>query len=465
MADFEASAGPDSEVSPGDMVRLKDNPSREGPLSNYPAMGEGRRRKLVVNFPGGPEAVLASQLEKIEQQLMDAEMLMSKGSYGPAKHLRGAVTYCRLSGKLANLIYSLNTTNTQFLAYQFKPVLQYLDSPSRGLVIADEVGLGKTIEAGLIWMELRARQDARRLLVVCPAILRPKWVEELRNRFGVRAEIVDAGDLLARLQHAQSDRQDEFALVASLQGLRTPTRWDSERDPSNSTAARLARFLDESAGDEPLLDLVVVDEAHYLRNAQTQSHRFARLLRPVADGLLLMSATPIQTDSRDLFNLLNLLDEDAFPNEWAYKLSLEANAPIVRLRDQVMRGAVPHDEFVAVIDAATRSIRHEGVEQLKHLRENPPSPDALESPRGRAQLAELLDRINPRAKVVTRTLKRHVQEFRVEREPVTLRAQMSGVERAFYEAVTTAVRNKAEIDGVGDGLLLTIPQRDRKSVV
>ena len=88
---------------PGDRVRLKDNPSCEGTLSSHPAIGEGRRRKLVVEFAGGPEAVLALQLEKVEQEVLDPYLLMSRGSYGAAKHLRGAVTFCRLSGKLANL--------------------------------------------------------------------------------------------------------------------------------------------------------------------------------------------------------------------------------------------------------------------------------------------------------------------------------------------------------------------------
>jgi len=80
--------------------------------------------------------------------------LIAKGCYGNVNDLRGVITYYRLSGRLANLIYSLNTTNTQFFAYQFKPVLQLLDSPCRGILIADEVGLGKTIESGLIWTEL-----------------------------------------------------------------------------------------------------------------------------------------------------------------------------------------------------------------------------------------------------------------------------------------------------------------------
>ena len=253
-------------INPGDRVRLKDNPSREGTLSSHPPIGEGRRRKRVVDFPGGPEGVPESQLERVSQEVPDAYLYMSRGQYGPAKELRGAITYCRLSGKLANLIYSLNTTNTQFHPFQFKPVLQYLDSPSRGLIIADEVGLGKTIEAGLIWTELRARQDARRLLVVCPAILRQKWVDELRNRFGTKAEIVNAADVLQRLQSLKDDPYEEFALVASLQGLRAPPGWNDDEGPAGSAAAQLARFLDEAAESDPLFDLVIVDEAHYLRN-------------------------------------------------------------------------------------------------------------------------------------------------------------------------------------------------------
>ena len=203
-------------MNPGDRVRLIDNPSRIGVLTSDPPTGEGRRRRLVVAFPDGVEPVLASSLERVETETTDPYLLMQQGRYGGASHLRGAITLARLSGKLANLIYSLNTTNTKFLPYQFKPVLQFLDSPSRGIVIADEVGLGKTIEAGLIWTELRARQDARRLLVVCPAMLREKWCAELSNRFGVKAQIVDAGELLDHLTNAKADRTEEFALVASM---------------------------------------------------------------------------------------------------------------------------------------------------------------------------------------------------------------------------------------------------------
>ena len=64
----------------------------------------------------------------------------------------------------------MESTDTDFYPYQFKPVLNLLDSLSKGLLIADEVGLGKTIEAGLIWTELRSRHDANRLLVGTQAV-------------------------------------------------------------------------------------------------------------------------------------------------------------------------------------------------------------------------------------------------------------------------------------------------------
>ena len=450
-------------MSPGDKVRVIDNPSRVGTLSSEPASGTGVRRRLLVNFSDGEEFVLEASLEKLHRETRDPYELMCRGDYGRALDLRGAITYYRLSGKLANLIYSLNTTNTQFLPYQFKPVLQFLDSPSRGIVIADEVGLGKTIEAGLIWTELRARQDARRLLVVCPAMLREKWKDELGNRFGVRAEIVDAGELLARLQVARDRPQEEFALIVSMQGMRPPRGWNDRRAPSKSAAAQLARFLLEAEVQDPLLHLVVVDEAHYLRNAQTQTHRFAALLRPVTDGLILLSATPIQMRSTDLFNLLHLLDEDAFPYEWTYDQSVQANAPIVAMRDRVLREEVPQSEFVEALEQALQQRFFDDSAQIKFLLSKPPSDELLASARGRAQLAEQLDRINPRAKVIARTLKRDVQELRVQREPVTIRAEMSPVERAFYERVTYAVRDFCERNEVSEGFMLTIPQRQMAS--
>lgn len=97
---------------------------------------------------------------------------------------------------------------------------------------------------------------------------------------------------------------------------------------------------------------MVIDEAHYLRNETTQTHRLARLIRPVVQNMVMLSATPIQLRSKDLFNLLHLLDEDAFPFESSFEETLTANAPIVLLRDRILSSVVTQKEFINSLQEA-----------------------------------------------------------------------------------------------------------------
>lgn len=450
-------------MQPGDKVRLIANPTRVGILGNEFDGPPHRRRVLVTYLDGREDFVLPSTLEKVEARRASPYDCILNGKFSDGDDLRAAITFHRLSGKLANLIYSLNTTNTQFLAYQFKPVLQFLDSPCNGILIADEVGLGKTIEAGLIWTELRARLDAKRLLIVCPAMLREKWRDELANRFGVQAEIVDAGELLKRLNTARERPQESFALISSMQGLRPPRSYDDDLNPGQSSAAKLARFLSDAEVDDPLIDMVIVDEAHYLRNRGTQTNLLGQLLRPVASSLVLLSATPIQLGSTDLFNLLQLIDEDAFPYEGSFRYSLEANAPLVHLRDRILAGPITPAEFKEGIDKALGARFLEDNEQLRFLALHTPSEQQLNDPKGRSELADRLDRINPLSKVVTRTLKRDVQDGRVIRVPHAIRATMSDSEAVFYEQVTAAVREYCSRRASPPGFMVTIPQRQMSS--
>ncbi|ABM18401.1 SNF2-related protein [Marinobacter nauticus] len=452
---------PSETIKPGDSVRLKNAPDRTGTVTNQ-LDGSPRRPRVYVNFDGeGPEPILFSNLEPVDDRPIGEYERFQRGLFGGVRHLRKEITYRRLSGKLANLIYSLNTTNTQFFPYQFKPVLQFLDSPSNGLLIADEVGLGKTIEAGLIWTELRAREDARRLLVVCPAMLREKWVEELANRFGVMAQCVDADELLTKLESIKARPHQDFALVASMQGLRPPRGF--AQGNSKSGAAKLGRYLDGLDGDDPLLDLVIIDEAHYLRNESSQTNKLGQLLRPVASNLVLLSATPIQLRNKDLFNLLKLLDEDSFPYEHSFEDTLYANAPLKDLREKVLSGAATTEDFEeALNEAQWRSMFGESL-QLEHLIENPPTADQLKDPKSRSELADQLDRINPLGKVITRTLKREVNENRVIRMPRAVVAPMSSVERVFYQQVTEVVREYCADNQLSTGFILTTPQRQMTS--
>src|SRR5262249_35154990 len=143
-------------------------------------------------------------LERQSASLSAPIETLERGQLGTPVDLRRLLTFHKVRGQLTNVLYSMETSNTDFYPHQFKPVLKFLDSADGRLLIADEVGLGKTIEAMYVWKELEAREHARRLLVVCPAMLQEKWRSDLRQRFNVQAEVLNARTVKQRLEESLS---------------------------------------------------------------------------------------------------------------------------------------------------------------------------------------------------------------------------------------------------------------------
>jgi len=163
--------------------------------------------------------------------------------------------------------------------YQFEAAARVLRHMQGRAILADEVGLGKTIEAGIVLSELRLRGLASRVLVLTPAGLVGQWCEELERKFALPCVIAD------RHFEAAPSEGAEPIVVASL------------------AAARRDRLRAElSAGT---WDLVIADEAHRLKNAGSASARLARALR--TRYMLLLTATPIENRLSDLFSLVSLV--------------------------------------------------------------------------------------------------------------------------------------------------------------
>ncbi len=448
-------------MEPGTLVRLIADPGRVGVVMNRTRERAGMTYHQV-RFTNSTDFVLRSQLEKVPEEPEDPFELLRQGQLGRARDLRGNLTDIRLTGRLANLIYSMETTNTDFYGYQFKPVLQFLDSPSYGLLIADEVGLGKTIEAGLIWTELRSRFETRRLMVVCPAMLQEKWRMELLNRFGIRGEIIGAAAVHQRLQEYRQGSVFEYALICSMQGMRPRRGWDGV-PPLEDPASRLAAFLAESAVEEPLLDLLIIDEAHYLRNPQSMTSRLGHLLRAVSEYIVLLSATPVHLRSQDLFELLNLVDPDTFSHVHSFDEILEANAPLIQARDGLRSPDADVQSLLSLLHTAERHPLLDGNRQLRAILENPPTADELKNHDFRSQLANRIENMNLLGKAVTRTRKRDVTEFKVIREAIAEMVPLSEEERGFYSRVTELVRRYAlECEG-HEAFLMVMPQRQMSS--
>jgi superfamily II DNA or RNA helicase len=442
----------------GTRVRLTSDPGRIGIVTGK-SRQRGGRQFWQVMFPDGSQYISEKQLETIFDEKEDALDLFKKGKFGRARDLRGAITHIRLSGRLADLIYSMETTNTDFYPYQFKPVLNFLDSPSGGILIADEVGLGKTIEAGLIWTELRSRYDTRRLMVLCPAMLREKWKIELQRRFGINAVMTDATEALDTFREYRAGNLSDFAIVASMQGLRPNRGWDDDPSVSNKNSVKLAKFLSDNAHDSTLLDLLIIDEAHYLRNPQSMTAKLGRLLRRIAEHVVLLSATPIHLKNQDLYHLLNLVDEDSFNQVHVFDDILQANSPLIQARDLVLQGNIDPDNFLELIGNAASHILLSDNRQLKHILNNPPGQTEFSNTVFRSELAQRLESINLLGKAVTRTRKREVTEWRVLRQAYPEIIEMTPVEAHFYNKVTSLVRQYSIDREAHEAFLLVTPQR------
>ncbi len=177
--------------------------------------------------------------------------------------------------------------------HQIEAALFALRSPlTKGVLLADEVGLGKTIEAALVLCQLWAERK-RKLLVICPASLRKQWSLELAEKFNLPSVVLDA----------------KTSKTMQKQGIPNPFRQEAIIITSLHYAAAMADMI--QAVD---WDTVVIDEAHKLRNAHRESNRIGQAIRrATADRRkILLTATPLQNSLAELYGLSVLIDDNLF---------------------------------------------------------------------------------------------------------------------------------------------------------
>ena len=423
---------------PGRVVRLRDNPGRQG-------MTTGRTRQagtfLMVEVYFGPTEKVykhCTLLEPVEVQESVLDIL-SSGRFGVPMDLRRTLTFEKVKGELTNVFYSMESSNTLFYPHQFKAVLKFIESPVGRLLIADEVGLGKTIESIYIWKELQARQDARRLLIVCPAMLREKWREDLANRFSIAGEIITSKPLLQKMSDfVRRGLNDTFVYITSLEGLRPPS--DFEDHERQETRTRFARLLDQNTdtANRPLFDLVIIDEAHHLRNPATANNRLGRLLRDSAVHMVLLTATPIQISSDNLYQILRLIDPDQFYDVSVFGEMLRANQPLIRALRALWHQ--PPDVAIAA-DAVSKARKNPYFANDRLLRlVGEQLPSIASDPLQRIEAVRLLESRSLLGQYMTRSRKREVLEDTVQRSAQVLRVRFSAIERRIYDRVTHNIR-------------------------
>ncbi len=204
------------------------------------------------------------------------------------------------SDSIAKLGSSIFNATVDLNPHQLEAALFAFRSPlSRGVILADEVGLGKTIEAGLVISQLWAERK-RRVLVIAPAILRKQWAQELLDKFFIDSQVIDTREFNAARKVGASALEPRDKVVIASYHFAAAKKSEVAAIP---------------------WDVVVIDESHRLRNVYKPKNKIANAIKDAVRGrpLLLLTATPLQNDLLELYGLISVIDEHMFGDIEAFK--------------------------------------------------------------------------------------------------------------------------------------------------
>lgn len=414
----------DAKFKVGDYVQRVNQPELAGVVRELRWDAQVESWNYLVQFGAQLRAVPEEALETVTVVQSPWESF-EQGSLSGKTHFIFTLTYERLKSPPARIAHSFATARTQFYPYQFKPLLKFLDNPGKSVLIADDVGLGKTIEAAYILRELDAHQAIERVLIVVPARLRSKWEKELRQRFGEQFKQVRGADLIEQANRVAKGRElEEFRWITSFESVR-------------SEEVR-------SALDEVLIpiDVLIVDEAHRLRNPETLQHKVGTVLTRSATAVVFLTATPVQNKLEDLWNLLKLLSPDEF-SEWAlFQDQVKGNRLILAAQNALANHPPNYGDAKEAVESFIRQHAPEraGRQFLATILER--LADASSDRRECLELQADISRLSPTSHIISRTRKNEALPNRPKRDPHWQRVLLTEEERAIYDGVEEICRKR-----------------------
>ena len=286
----------------------------------------------VIGVSGNKYSVLVNgKVQSFYKEQIQLQNAKEEHKYLSLPKVRSALTAYQIHNPGSSNLYSLNSARIDFVPYQFRPALRMIQADSPRVLVADDVGVGKTIEAGLILKELEARSSLTSVLVICPRplVAERKWQLEMK-RFDEDFTQLD-GRMFAECI-SETDRDGEWPERHSKTIIPYSLFGEDSIMGRGSRSSKKRKSLGLSELDPlPHFDLVIVDEAHNIRNANTWAYRGVELFCRNADAVVFLTATPLQNSNNDLYTLLNLLRPDLVIDKDTFNTMSEPNAFINNL--------------------------------------------------------------------------------------------------------------------------------------
>lgn len=433
----------------GDLAQIKTT----GDVVTINAVSPGMSQTFYLVYQNGKmnrykESELVPYINK-EASILDK---IRNGEFANAESFQKYAYYRLFSESQESNLFSYQGNKIIFNPFQYKPLMKFLsiDSDER-LLIADEVGVGKTIESGIILDELISRGELKNndaIIIVCPSILCRKWRSELKTKFLMGDFYIHDGKSLSYMLHEliETGKNPYPHSIVSEQLFR-----------GEKYQELLKECLEEKG--EPFVKMLIVDECHHYRNPGTNTHKFGSILSLCSEKVVMLSATPFNLRSDDLYNQLHMLNPTLFPEQQIFNQLLkqirnvnqaislvkkddsESRQKLKRYVNELypiaINNEVISDEFIRLTD----KIRKGNVLTVKE----------------KVDFEKTVNLLNPISSSFTRTLKRDAIPHRVTRETMTLEVHFTPQEEDVYQSFLATNLQRYRMFGVSQrafGLIL-----------
>jgi ERCC4-related helicase len=422
----DAIAGGESEhaggIGVGSLVALVSDPVKIGAVMNID--GSGSTARFTVFLDGRPQPFYAPQLQLAGQTSNKQQVKLGE--------LHSLLTGLQIRHPSLSTLYSLNAARIDFVPYQFRPALKIIQSDQPRLLVADSVGVGKTIEAGLILRELQARSNVESVLIICPKplVAERKWELEMK-RFDERFVALD-GKALRHCIH-EADLEGEWP-DSHAKAIVPDSLLQDEALLHGKTNGRnkLHGLLD--LDPPPKFDLVIVDEAHHVRNSSTYAYQAVSFFCEHAEAVVFLTATPVQMGSNDLYTLLNLLRPDLVIDPETFQHMAEPNPFINKAVNLARSGGENWKEgAIEALQGAAETAWGKSI-----LRNNPGYRALIEelghdsvSRADRVALVRQMEGFHSFSRLINRTRRRDIGSFCI-RKPHTVAVSFTEAQKQLH---------------------------------